>query len=105
MTELLTDHELKVMDLTTEIFNTMVQHVIARGPTHRGDVEELAFRIHAIQHMVMAQAAARAYPRRFRLLGGVPESAPKAERQPQPSIVHSFDCSHDPCLCNGEADK
>jgi hypothetical protein len=42
------------------------------GPEQTGpqDWRELVFHIHAIQNAVLSQAAARAYPRHFRLLGG-----------------------------------
>lgn len=33
------------------------------------DLEEAVFHIHALQHIVMANAAARAYPEKFRLFG------------------------------------
>lgn len=68
--ELLTLDELRVMDLTTEIANLMTR-VIGDGPTRSGDLNELVRHVHGIQHMVMAQSSARAYPERFRLLGEV----------------------------------
>ena len=40
------------------------------GPSRTADLQELIHHIHAIQHTVMAQAAARAYPELYRPLGG-----------------------------------
>lgn len=66
----LTDDELWALDLTGELAN-LCRRIIGDGPTSVGDWNEMAERIHAIQHTLMAQAAARCHPGRFRLLGGV----------------------------------
>ena len=68
--ELLTADELHALDLTAQLAN-VVRKGIGNGPTAEHDWAEMAAQIHQIQHVVMAQAAARAYPERFRLLGGV----------------------------------
>ncbi len=39
------------------------------GPTRPEDLTEAMIHIHALQNLVMAQAAARAYPDRYRLAG------------------------------------
>lgn len=39
------------------------------GPARGADLAELAVHLHAIENTVLAQAAARAYPDRYRLLG------------------------------------
>jgi hypothetical protein len=39
--------------------------------TREDDLREMRFHVHALQRMVMAQAAARAYPREMRPLGEV----------------------------------
>lgn len=70
MSELLTEAEHRAMDLTAELWNLLCKDVIGRGPSRAGDLRELIGHIHAIQHTVMSQAAARAYPDRYRLLGG-----------------------------------
>ncbi len=44
---------------------------MTNGPTREEDLAELTATIHIIQRTVMAQAAARAYPGEFRLLGEV----------------------------------
>lgn len=43
--------------------------VVGNGPTRDADLKEVIFHVHALQHLVMAQAAARAYPAMYRLLG------------------------------------
>jgi hypothetical protein len=68
--ELLSAAEQHCLDLTVELWNTMVREVIGGERSSHGDRSELASKIHDIQHMIMSQAAARAYPRIFRLLGG-----------------------------------
>jgi len=44
--------------------------VVEDGPTRAADLGEVVAHIHALQHFVMAQAAARCYPDRYRLAGG-----------------------------------
>lgn len=80
--ELLTDAEHRVMDLTVQLVNLLAGEVIADGPGRVGDVNEVVHAIHIIQRMVMGQAAARAYPDRYRLLGGPPPSGPACEVEP-----------------------
>lgn len=64
----LTDDERHAIDLTAQLANT-IGRIVSDGPTRNADLAELVHHIHAIQHTVMAQAAARAYPSTFRLLG------------------------------------
>jgi hypothetical protein len=66
----LTESEIRAIDLAAELWNLMVRDVMARGLGRNGDASELAAHIHGIQQMVMSNAAARAYPSRFRLIGG-----------------------------------
>ncbi len=68
---MLTDAELRAMDLTVELVNVMCQEVIGRGPTRQADVNEFVGHIHVIQQAILAQSAGRAHPDRFRLLGEV----------------------------------
>lgn len=70
VTALLTDDELELMNKTAQVANLMYK-VIGDGPQSEHDWAEAAHHIHNIQHMVMAQAAARAYPDLFRLMGKV----------------------------------
>jgi hypothetical protein len=66
--ELLTDVEQRALGLTGELAKLM-REIIGTGPQSEHDWNEAAHRIHAIQHMIMAQAAARAYPLLYRPLG------------------------------------
>lgn len=66
---LLTDTELRAIDYTAALWHELGE-IVGPGPSRAGDLRELVVHIHAIQHAVMSQAAARAYPDRFRLLGG-----------------------------------
>lgn len=50
-------------------FASLFVHIVADGPTRAADVAETFDKIHQLQHAVMAQAAARAHPELFRLLG------------------------------------
>lgn len=78
---ILTPAEHHAIDLAGQLANTLAGSVIGDGPTRHADLVELVNHVHAIQHAVMAQAAARVYPDRYRLLGGVvpPEPPPPAE--------------------------
>lgn len=65
---LLTEAERLCVKKLGEVWNLLCQivgHETTRGP----DVNELGFHIHALQNAVLAQAAGRAYPGEFRLLG------------------------------------
>lgn len=65
----LTADELYAMDLTAQLARAL-SRIVGNGPTRVDDLNELLGQhVHGIQHAVMAQAAARAYPDRFRLLG------------------------------------
>lgn len=65
MTEL--EHE--AMRLSGDLA-TCLKRIIGTGPQAEHDWAEAAQRIHAIQHTILAQAAARAYPGLYRPLGG-----------------------------------
>jgi len=69
VSDLLTAAELRALDLTTELTNLLAGEIIGNGTTRAGDVNEMCRRIHDVQHMIMAQAAARAFPEKFRVLG------------------------------------
>jgi hypothetical protein len=64
----LTEDEQSALDLTVQLVD-MLAGIVGEGPTRAGDLNELLGHVHGIQNAVMAQAAARAYPGRFRLLG------------------------------------
>lgn len=64
----LTELEFHALDLTAQLARAMAE-ITGNGSTRADDLREADSHVHAIQHMIMAQAAARAYPDRFRLLG------------------------------------
>lgn len=66
---MLTEHEHKALDITVELVEHMCHNVIGHEDTRNHDINELVNHIHAIQHMIMAQSAARVYPDKYRLLG------------------------------------
>lgn len=44
--------------------------IVGDGATRAQDINEAIAHVHALQNMVLSQAAARAYPGRYRLAGG-----------------------------------
>lgn len=66
---LLTDLELEAMTLTGTLAN-LLRRIIGDGPTAEHDWAETAADVHRLQQRIMSQAAARAYPDKFRLMGG-----------------------------------
>lgn len=73
---LLTEPEHRAMRLTVDLWHALCR-IAADGPARDGDLAELCTHIHAIQRTILAQAAARAYPNRYRLLGGHPPAGPE----------------------------
>jgi hypothetical protein len=67
--ELLTAEEHEAMDATASLYRKLAK-IIGSGAAEEGDLNEVAFHIHGLQHMILSQAAARAYPDRYRPLGG-----------------------------------
>lgn len=65
----LTDAERQAMDCTAELTGIVCQRVIGHGPTRDSDIREFIDKIHQIQHVILSQAAARAHPDWYRLLG------------------------------------
>lgn len=65
-----TPNEVKAINLTIELANTL-QQIMGNGSMAHNDMSELVMHIHAIQHAVMSQLAARVYPGQFRQLGGM----------------------------------
>lgn len=66
--ELLTADEHRAVEMAGELYNLLCT-ITGRGETREADLNELVHHIHAIQRAVLKQAAARAYPDRYRLLG------------------------------------
>ena len=69
-TEALTAAEHRVVELLGEAMSLYATKVVGDGRTRTPDVHEFGASIHALQNAVLAQAAARAYPDRYRLAGG-----------------------------------
>lgn len=68
MTELLTENEHLAIQAAGDLWG-MITAIVEEGPPRESDLAELIIHIHAIQHAVMANAAARAYPTQLRRLG------------------------------------
>lgn len=69
MSELLTDDEHEAMDLTVELYRILCDKVVGDGPSREQDLQEITGLIHQLQRMILSQAAPRAYPNKYRLLG------------------------------------
>lgn len=82
----LTPDEHKTVRLAGELWNQLCR-AIPDGPTRDADLHELVVHIHAIQHAVMANAAARAYPATYRLLGGTLRDTSSGPGSPEPAAV------------------
>lgn len=69
--DLLTPDEHRAVELAGELWNQLCKVVgdSADAETQHADLRELIVHVHAIQHAVMSQAAARAYPDLYRRLG------------------------------------
>lgn len=65
---LLTSAERKFVEDCGSLWNDLCQ-IVEDGPTRDADLRELIVHVHALQHAVMANAAARAHAGQFRLLG------------------------------------
>lgn len=92
----LTPAEHEAMDLTAQLWNLMVKEIIADGPTADQDRREFADRIHVVQHNILRQAAARAHPEMYRLLGETFESAAARDAcdltRDCPARIHAQTC-------------
>lgn len=66
---LLTEAEHRAMDLSADLWNLLCQIVGSDAQVRCPDLTELAVHVHAIQNAVLAQAAARAYPSKYRMMG------------------------------------
>lgn len=83
MTGLLTELEREAVQRAGELWNILTR-VVDDGPTRDADLAELIAHVHAIQHAVMSQAAARAYSGEFRRLGSTLALAQEARPPPAP---------------------
>lgn len=65
---LLSEVEHHTVDLLSEVWECL-EAIIGDGPTAPGDRAHAQDHVLALQRMILAQAAARAYPASYRLLG------------------------------------
>lgn len=65
---MLTADELALVDMLGKCSN-LFGKVVGSGRTRSADLTEVVHHIHVLQQAVLSQAAARAYPDQFRLLG------------------------------------
>lgn len=65
---MLTHQEREVVRKLGDVWNDLCQ-VVGDGPTRNHDLAEAVAHVHALQHFVMSNAAGRAHPGEFRLLG------------------------------------
>ncbi len=73
--DLLTRKEHQLVELLGETFS-LFYDMVGNGHTRAADMSEICGQIHALQARVLMQAAARAHPDKYRLLGEqVPEKA------------------------------
>ena len=82
--ELLTPDEHLAMATSAELANLM-RKIIGDGPEADFDWAEALYRIHAVEQMILAQAASRAFPDRYRPLGGW-DAADPPEGEPQGDV-------------------
>ena len=64
----LTDDEHAAVTKAGELWGLLCS-IVADGPTREADLNELIVHVHAIQRAVLSQAAGRAFPDQYRLLG------------------------------------
>jgi hypothetical protein len=107
--ELLTPAEHDAIAQTAELWKTLCA-ITSDGPARDGDLRELIFHIHGIQRAVLKQAAARAYPDLYRLLGGDPPPAPEYVAELvtcpgcQPAHQHTRRCDPASGVCDTASD-
>lgn len=68
---MLTELERDVIRRLGECWNDICQ-IVGPGASREGDLAEAIFHVHALQRFIGSQAAGRAHPGEFRLLGQVP---------------------------------
>lgn len=65
----LTDAEHQAITLLSRVWDLLVQDIVEPDRQQGADLAELVVPLHILQNAVLAQAAARAYPDRYRRLG------------------------------------
>lgn len=79
--EALTELELDVIRRLGLIWNDIC-NIVGTELSREGDLNEAIVHIHALQQMIMSQAAGRAYPETLRLLGGHAAGRLPTRREP-----------------------
>lgn len=70
--EPLTDREKELMATISEVAKGFLDVIgPLSGSPAKEDYHEVVLHIHALQNMVLAQAAARCYPHKYRLMGNL----------------------------------
>lgn len=87
MSDLLTQAEHNAVT-TAALLANQVAEIVGDGPSRDADMAEAVHHIHAVQRMILAQAAARAYPDRYRLLGDTVKVSPPTW-WPSASLPHA----------------
>lgn len=92
MSDLLTEAEHEAVATAALLANQMAE-IVADGPSRPNDLAEAVHHIHAVQRMILAQAAARVYPDRYRLLGSTVKLSPPAwwSKVPESGTVNAAD--------------
>jgi len=67
--ELLSEAEHLAMNMIADLVNLVVREVIGTGASRDCDINEFCAAVHVVQNFILSQAAARAYPTRYRLSG------------------------------------
>jgi DNA-binding transcriptional regulator YhcF (GntR family) len=79
---LLTADERHAVEQAGLLYTFIAERIVTGGATRKGDLAELRGAVHVIQRAVLAQAAARAYPAEFRLLGEIVTASPPPDAGP-----------------------
>lgn len=65
---MLTEYEQEVVDDLAQVYNKFAR-LMDNGDSRDGDLAEVSMLIHGLEDKVLAQAAARLYPSKYRLMG------------------------------------
>lgn len=68
--DLLSELDREALEQAVVLWSTL-QKIVGRGTPRNSDLREMMDHIHAIQNCIMSQAARRAFPDQFRMLGEV----------------------------------
>lgn len=80
-TSILTHDEMDAIQMLGDVYGLLTR-IVSDGPCRTQDLTEMASKIHDLQHAVMANAAARYYPDKYRIRGGTPPDDGEALMEP-----------------------